>query len=348
MLAAYLCGPKDLRLRETDIPAIHDNEMLMKVKSAAICGTDIRMYNYGYKGVSPENPLIPGHELSGVIERVGPGIKAYKPGMRIAVAPNMGCGICDMCVGGNTQLCPDYRALGINLDGGFAEYVRIPEDACRQGNVIELADNVSFDEAALNEPLSCVYNGFLKCGIRPGDHVLIIGAGPIGIMHAKMARMAGAAKVMLNDLSEERLEVCSRIDASFILLDSGNLKERVMKLTDGKGLDVCITACPSPQAQSDSLEMMAMNGRVNFFGGLPAEKEIVPINTNLVHYKQLILTGSARSSLSQFRKTLGFISSGVLQVKDLVSERFALEDIAEGILRASRAQGIKNIIRFEG
>lgn len=348
MLAAYLCGPKDMRIKETAIPSINDNEMLMKVKSAAICGTDIRMYNNGYKGVNEDTPLILGHELGGVIEKVGANIKAYKPGMKVAVAPNMGCGVCDMCVSGNTQLCPDYRALGINLDGGFAEYVRIPEDACRQGNVIELAGNVSFDEAALNEPLSCVYNGFLKCDIKPGDNVLIIGTGPIGIMHAKLAKMAGAAKVMLNDLSEERLEVCRKIDGSFIILGSDQLKDQVMKLTGGKGLDVCITACPSPQAQSDSLEMMAIGGRVNFFGGLPAGREIVPINTNLVHYKQLILTGSARSSLSQFRKTLGFISSGVLNVKDLVSERFPLENIAEGIGRASRAQGIKNIIHFDG
>ena len=347
MQAAYLTGPKSVVIRETDIPAINGNEILLKVKSAAICGTDIRMYNNGYKGVSEETPLIIGHELSGVIEKVGANINRYKPGMRVAVAPNMGCGVCDRCVSGNTHLCADYRALGINLDGGFAEYVRIPEAACRQGNISVLADNVSFDEAALNEPLSCVYNGFLKCDIKPGDNVLIIGAGPIGIMHAKLAKMAGAAKVMLNDLSKERLDVCGKIDDSFLLLPSEGLKEKVMELTRSNGLDVCITACPSPQAQADALEMMAINGRVNFFGGLPASKEIVGINTNLVHYRQLILTGSARSSLSQFRKTLEFISSGVLNVKDLVTERFPLEKIAEGIGRASLAQGIKNIITFE-
>lgn len=347
MQAAYLTGPKSVVIKETAIPTINENEILLKVKSAAICGTDIRMYNNGYKGVSEETPLIIGHELSGVIEKVGANIRHYQAGMRVAVAPNMGCGVCDRCVSGNTHLCADYRALGINLDGGFAEYVIIPEAACRQGNISVLEDNVSFDEAALNEPLSCVYNGFLKCDIKPGDNVLIIGAGPIGIMHAKLARMAGAAKVMLNDLSMERLDVCGKIDPSFILLASEGLKEKVMELTRGNGLDVCITACPSPQAQADALEMMAINGRVNFFGGLPQTKEIVGINTNLVHYKQLILTGSARSSLSQFRKTLDFISSGVLNVKDLVTERFPLEKISEGIQRASLAQGIKNIITFE-
>lgn len=347
MLAAYLYGPKDLRLKEINVPEINDNEILLKVKSAAICGTDIRMINNGYKGITEETPRILGHELSGIIEKVGRNIKKYKPGMRVAVAPNMGCGVCDQCVSGNTHMCADYYALGINLDGGFAEYVKIPEEACRQGNVIELGENISFDEAALNEPLSCVYNGFLKCDIKPGDTVLIIGTGPIGIMHAKLAKMAGAAKVMINDISKERLDVCRKIDSLFIILESEDLKEQVMKITKGRGLDVCITACPSPQAQADSIEMMATNGRVNFFGGLPAAKEIVGINTNLVHYKQLVLTGSARASLSQFRQTLEFISSGILNVKDLISEKFTLDKIHDGVQLASSAQGLKNIVYFD-
>jgi len=347
MLASYLYGQKDLRLKEVSIPEINDNEILLKVKSAAICGTDIRMINNGYNGITEETPRILGHEIAGIIEKIGKNINKYSVGMRVAVAPNMGCGVCSQCVSGNTQLCEEYHALGINLDGGFAEYVKIPEDACRQGNIIELSKNVSFDEAALNEPLSCVYNGFTKCDIKPGDTVLVIGTGPIGIMHAKLAKMAGAAKVMINDISKERLEVCRKIDSSFIILQSENLKEQVMSQTSGRGLDVCITACPSPQAQADSLEMMATGGRVNFFGGLPASKEIVGINTNLVHYKQLILTGSARASLSQYRKTLDFISSGILNVKDLISARFPLDKIEEGVQLATRVEGLKNIIYFE-
>lgn len=347
MLAAYLYGPGDIRLKETDIPEINDNEVLLKVKSAAVCGTDVRMINNGYKGISEATPRILGHELAGVIAQVGKNVRHYKEGMRVAVAPNMGCGVCDSCVGGNTHMCPEYSALGINLDGGFAEFVKIPEEAVRQGNIIELDSNVSFDEAALNEPFSCVYNGFLKCDIKPGDHVLIIGTGPIGIMHAKLAKMAGAASVMLNDLSVERLEVCSKIDSSFIIVKPGNVKEQILVLTGGKGLDVCITACPSPQAQADALELMAIGGRVNFFGGLPAGKEIVPINTNLVHYKQLVLTGSARANLTHFRKTLDFISSGILEVKDLISLRFELKDIAEAVKLATRAEGLKNILYFD-
>ena len=347
MKAAFLYGPKDIRIKEVDIPTIGDNDVLLKVKSAAICGTDIRMINNGYKGISEETPRILGHEISGTIEKIGKNVQKYKPGMRVAVGPNMGCGICDQCVSGNTHLCADYNALGINLDGGFAEYVKIPEAAVRQGNIVELGESVSFDEAALNEPLSCVYNGFQQVDIKPGDFVLIIGTGPIGIMHAKLAKMAGASKVMINDISKERLEVCKMIDSSFITLESENLKAKIMEETSNRGLDVCITACPSPQAQADSLELMATNGRINFFGGLPAGKELVNINTNMVHYKQLILTGSARASLSQFRQTLEFISCGVLNVKDLISQRFTLDNIQDAVQLATSAKGLKNIIYFD-
>ncbi len=347
MLAAFLYGPNDLRLQEVKTPEINDNEILLKVISSAICGSDIRMINNGYNGVTEQTPRILGHELSGIIIKVGKNLQKYKEGMRAAVAPNLGCGVCDYCVSGNTHFCIDYRALGIHLDGGFAEYVKIPEEACRQGNIIELAENVSFDEAALNEPLSCVYNGFLRCGIKPGEAVLIIGAGPIGIMHAKLAKMAGAAKIIINDISKLRLEVSKKIDGSFITVESDNLKEQILDLTKGKGLDVCITACPSPQAQADSLDLMAINGRINFFGGLPAAKAIVGINTNLVHYRQLTLTGSARASLIQYRKTLEFITGGMLDVKDLISGRFELKMIMEGVNRASIVEGLKNIVHFD-
>ena len=160
MLAARMYGKMDIRLEEIPIPEIGTGEILLRVKAAAICGTDVRMYRNGAKGIDENHPLIIGHELSGVIEKVGTGVYGYREGQRVAVAPNMGCGVCDTCVRGDGHLCNGYQALGINLDGGFAEYMRIPEQAVRGGNVTSLEDNVSFQEAAINEALSCVCNGF--------------------------------------------------------------------------------------------------------------------------------------------------------------------------------------------
>lgn len=346
MLAARLYGPEDLRVEETSMPIIGDNEILLKVKVCAICGTDLRLYKNGFNNSIQTEPRILGHEFSGIIEKIGSKISKFSCGMRVAVAPNMGCGLCDRCVSGNTHLCDNYKALGINLDGGMAEYVRIPEEAVIQGNIVVLGDLMSFDEAALNEPFSCVYNGFSQCMVKPGDKVLIMGAGPIGLLHAKLAKLAGASKVIISDLNDDRLNTCKRIDKSFITLKGSDLAGAIMSITKGEGLNVCITANSSPEAQSSALELMAIGGRVNFFGGLPKTREIVPLNTNLIHYKQLILTGSTRASLSQYRQTLKFLSEGIISVNEFVTGRFSLQDVKEAFRLAVDARGLKNIIEF--
>jgi len=346
MLAARLYGKEDIRLEEVSRPDITENEILLKVQSSFVCGTDVRMYKNGHPNATPDSPLILGHELSGVIEGVGKNVTCYKEGNRVAVAPNMGCGICDLCIGGNTHLCPDYKALGISLGGAFAEYARIPEAAIRQGNVIELKENVTYKEGALVEPLSCVYNAFERSNIRPGDYVLVIGAGPIGIMHAKLAKAAGAAKVIINDLVEARLELCRKIDPAFMVVSGNNIKEQIMDETGGKGVDVYITACPAAAAQEASLSMMAVNGRVIFFGGLPKGTKVT-LDTNLIHYKQLIISGTTRASLRQYRKTLDLVAAGEIEVQDLVSGSYVLADFHKAIDNASRGIGLKNEIVFE-
>ena len=171
MQSAALYGKQDLRVSETDVPQIDAGEILLQVKGAFVCGTDVRMYNNGYQGVSEATPLILGHEGSGVVARTGSCINNFKEGMRVAVAPNVGCGTCDQCVSGNTHLCSDCTALGIHMPGFFAEYVKIPENFLRQGNVVEIPDTLSFEEAALAEPLACVFNAFEKSKIRRGDSV---------------------------------------------------------------------------------------------------------------------------------------------------------------------------------
>lgn len=346
MKAAVMYGKENMRVQEYPTPEINDNEVLVRVKSAAICGTDVRMYRNGVKNVDEDHPLIIGHEMAGVIEKVGKNVTAYTPGMRVAVAPNMGCGICDDCIRGNGHMCKEYKALGISLDGGFAEYVRVPEAAVRGGNLVPMADNVSYAEAAITEALSCVYNGSQQCNIRPGDFVLVIGAGPIGIMHAMLAKMAGATKVIINDIAVNRLELCKEIDPSFITV-SENVIDFVMKETNGHGVDAVITACPVPAAQQTALEVAANYGRICFFGGLPEDRKMVPLNTNLIHYKQLICTGTTRASLKQFKDVLGFVSAGIIDVKKLITAEFSLDEIDKGMELAIAAKGLKNVINMD-
>ncbi len=342
MKAAVWTDVKTLVMEDRTIPTPGPEEMVVRVKAAAVCGTDIRMWQQ-----APKKNLVLGHEVAGEIYALGERVKGYKVGDRVAVAPNMGCGICDQCVSGRTHLCPEYQALGINMDGAFQEYVLIPSDAVRQGNVCRLSDNVSFAEAAVAEPLSCVYNAFESYKVQAGDFVLIIGAGPIGCMHAMLAQMAGAGKVIMHDLSEDRLAYCKELLPGVETYAGSELKEYIMESTKNRGLDVCVTACPSPQAQSASLSLMAMFGRVSFFGGLPAAKQPVPLDTNLIHYKHLVVSGTSRSSLSQYRKCLQLVESGVLPIRRLITHRFTLDQISEAFQFAAAAGGMKSVIEFE-
>lgn len=345
MLALRLYGPNDIRLDEVPVPQINEDEILLKTDAAAICGTDVRMWLNGAAGASEEHPLILGHEFSGTIVEVGKNVPFYQKGMQVAMQPNIGCGICDRCVDGKFHLCDNYRAFGINMDGAFAEYVKIPADAVVRGNLMVLPKGVTPAEAAVTEPLSCAYNGFTKCFVKPGEYAMVVGAGPIGFSHAMLLHMAGA-KVLMNDLSEQRLaDVKSRLP--FVDTYSGNdLAGFVKEWTLGRGLDVAITACPVPAVQAAVLPMMNYGGRVNFFGGIPAAKQPVAIDTNQIHYHELYVTGSTRSSIAQFRKTLEFVAQGLLPVKSMITDHYALSDILTAFDNARQARGIKHVIDF--
>ncbi len=333
---------------EVPVPVIGQGELLLKVKAAAVCGTDVRMIDNGAAGASEEKPLTLGHEFAGVIEKVGEGVAdIWKPGLSVSVAPNFGCGTCDFCVSGNGHLCQTYQAFGINIDGGFAEYVRIPEKTVLQGNVAPIPEGVSFAAAALNEPLSCVFNGFERNRVSPGDAVLVIGAGAIGIMHAMLAVMAGASPVVLNDLSTERLELAKKILPHVVTVDGTvDLKVFTKEITGGKGFDAIVTAAPVPKIQQDSLELAAVNGRICFFGGLPKDREQVALNTNLIHYKQLIVSGTTRASLAQFRQTLRFVAAGTVPSDSLITSRKPIEFLPELVSLARQAAGLKHVVVF--
>ena len=346
MKAAKLFGQNDIRILDCAIPETGDDEILLKTGAAAICGTDLRMIANGYKGVDENHPLTLGHEIAGTIERIGKNVKGYEPGMRVALAPNIGCGICDWCASGDTHLCPDYKAFGINMDGGFAEYVRIPQNAIMQGNIMILDASMPLDAAALIEPASCVLNGQLMTGIRLNDKVLIIGAGPIGIMHGLLARNFGAAKVYMRDLSPQRMKQSVELIPGAQMIEDSDLEAAVKRLTGGRGFDVTITACPSPAAQVEALKITGMNGRILYFGGLPAGKDEVTLATNLIHYKQLSIFGSTRGNVAQYRAVAKMFTAGTLDLTKLVSRRYPLNEFLEAVEYAKKAEGLKTVIVF--
>jgi L-iditol 2-dehydrogenase len=346
MKAAKLFGANDIRVVDCVVPDISDEEILLKTSSAAICGSDLRMIGNGYKGVDEEHPLTLGHEFAGLIELVGKNVKGYEKGMRVALAPNIGCGICDWCASGDTHLCPEYTAFGINMDGGFAEYVRIPRNAILQGNIMILDDSMPIDAAALIEPASCVLNGQLRTDIRLNDKVLIIGAGPIGIIHGLLAKALGAAKIYVQDLSRERMRQSVELIPGAEMIEEDDLERAAKRLTDGRGFDVTITACPAPSAQVDALKITGMNGRILYFGGLPAGKDIVSLATNYIHYKQLSIHGSTRANVSHYRSVAKMVAAGTLDLTRLISKRYPVAEFPEAVAYAKKAEGLKTVITF--
>ena len=346
MKSLRLYGPNDIRIDDVPIPSITDDEILLKTDAAAVCGTDIRMWQNGYTGVDEAHPLVLGHEFAATVVKTGKNVPFFKKGMQVAMAPNIGCGLCDKCVRGDFHLCNDYRAFGINMDGAFAEYIKVPKEALTHGNLMVIPEGVSPEEAAVNEPLSCVYNGFIKCDVQPGDFVLVVGSGPIGIMHAQLAKMAGAAKVIMNDLSKERLSESADIVSGLQTYHGDDLAGYIGEQTGARGLDVAVVACPSPEVQAAMLPLMNYGGRVIFFGGVPAGRQPVAIDTNIIHYKELFITGSTRANICQFRKTLEFIQNGLVDVKSLVTARYKIDQVFEAFENARQAKGLKNVIIF--
>lgn len=345
MKAAIFYGINDIKIEEIDTPNIYEDEMLLKVRACAVCGTDLRIFKYGHFKIPKGVKRVLGHEVSGEIVEVGSKVKGYKVGMRVAVPPNIGCGVCEMCINGFNQMCPDYEAFGISVDGGFEEYMRIPASAIRAGNVIPIPDNLTFEEAAIAEPLSCCYNSYKALETKPGDTLLVVGAGPIGALHAMLNKLAGATKVIVADISEERLKEAKNLGADFTVNSAKNsLEEEVNKITNGRGADVIITACSVPDLQREALELAAVHGRINFFGGLPKEKENVTLNTNFIHYKELKALGTTGSSISDFCKSLQIISSGKIDVKPLISKTFSIEETVDAFEYAASGKGLKAVV----
>ena len=345
MKAAVYHGVKDIKIEEIPRPQISEREVLVRVRAAAICGTDLRIYNYGHSKIPPGKKVILGHELSGDIVEVGDRVLDVTEGMRVTVASNIGCGKCQPCLQGFFHLCNKYDAIGLTLDGGFAEYVKVPEQAVQQGAILQIPENISYEEAALIEPMACVYNGYKKCPTEPGDIALIFGAGPIGIMHIMMTKLAGASKIIMTEISDKRLKEAKDFGADLLInSETQDLEKVVLDETDGRGADLIITACPSALAQKMATRLASLHGKINFFGGLPKEKSEINLDTNLIHYGELLITGSHGSDNYHCNRVLDLMVSGKIKLKPLITNKFPLNQIKQAFEVASEGKGLKTII----
>ncbi|MCL4385454.1 MAG: alcohol dehydrogenase catalytic domain-containing protein [Actinobacteria bacterium] len=342
MLAVVYQGKGLIKVEDIPIPKIKSDEILLKVKTTSICATDLKIKEFGHFKNPLDKKIILGHEVAGEIAEVGSNIKQFKVGMRLSMAPNIGCGVCDQCVSGQSNYCEDYSAIGINLNGSFAEYMVIPEEYIRQGNIYLLQDNVSFEEASLAEPLSTVFCASEAVEIGPKDIVLIMGAGPMGILHVMMAKLRGAQKIIVSEISKIRSEQALKFGADLVINPQNeNLKEFILANSYGRGADVIIITAPSKKAQEDSLDLVAIQGRILFFGGLPKGQDIINFKSNIIHYKHIIVTGTTGQSILQYRKSVELIAAKKIDLKKLISIRYSLSEAEEAFKNAK----LENVLK---
>lgn len=345
MQAAVYHGPEDVRVQAVPEPAVGPGEVKLKVLRTGICGTDLRIYEGGHRLYPPGTVRIPGHETVGEIVELGAGVRGYELGQRVFVAPNVGCGHCRQCVSGNNNLCVEYQAIGLTLDGAFAEYVRIPAPFLQQGNLMPVSEQVDPGVAAMIEPFACVLRGQRPLGITAGDIVLVMGAGPIGVMHMKLARLKGAAQVIVSEPNVQRAQHALALGADRAINPmEENLEETLRELSEGRGADVVIVAAPAHAAQEQASKLAAIGGRVNFFGGLPKDRSTIRFDSNLVHYKELLVTGTTACSTLDCQKAVAIVNSGRIDLAPVVSDVFPLTRVVDALATARGGQALKVVL----
>ncbi len=349
MRAAVYKGPGELSIQEVPRPGVGRGQVLVQVKACSICGTDRKIYKYGHPKIREGEERILGHEIAGEIVEVGEGEDYYREGMRVAIAPNVGCGFCRVCREGLEQLCPNYDAFGISWPGGFAEYLVIPSTAVARGNLVEIPAAVSYAEAAVVEPLACCFAAHESMGIQPGDSLLIFGAGPMGNLHLMLNKRLGIGLTIVVDVDEGRLEFSRSLGADFALMNDASLRDKVMDITRGNGGDALIIAAPVPQLVGQALELVATNGKVNVFAGLPAGKETIAINVNTIHYRQIRLLGTTGATRAQFRRTLRLIISSGMDLNRIITRKIGLAELGSVLGDASVLdQNMKIVVEPSG
>lgn len=344
MKAAVLKGIENLEMEDISRPTPSPQEILIKVKACSICGTDIRVYHHGHKHM--RFPRITGHELSGEIVEIGKRVEGHKLGEKVAIAPAIPCGRCHYCRRGMQSMCINLTAIGYHYDGGFAEFMVVPEDAVRNGCVNTIPSELSFEEAALAEPLACAINGQQLSQISLGNTVVVVGAGPLGCIHLQLAKAKGASRTILVELSRERIDFAKKFAFPDIVINpsSENAIQRIKEETEGRGADRIIVSCPSAKAQEESLSMVAPHGIINFFGGLPLDNPFIKFNSNLIHYGEFYVVGTHGSAPYHNELALSLISQKKVRIKELVTHRLPLERLEEGLALAENKKGMKVLI----
>ncbi|MEM0015735.1 MAG: zinc-dependent dehydrogenase [Saccharolobus sp.] len=324
-------------IKDIEVPKLQEGDVLVKMKACGLCGTDLEKISCQYVASQP----ILGHEPTGIVEEST--VDWLKKGDRVFAHHHVPCYECYYCRKGSPTMCPYYRKT--NLDpGGFAEYFRVPAWNVKRGGILKLPDNVSFDEGAFIEPLATVVRAQRRVRIDEGDTVFIVGAGPMGLLHAAMAKVNRAGTIITSDISDFRVDFSYKVGVNYSINSKKvNVVDEVKKLTDGRGADVTIIASGSPRAILDGLYSTRKGGRVLLFG-VPYKGTILNYDISELLNNEISIISSNAAVEEDTREALNIIASKRIDVTKLITNKFPLEQFNEAIRVANEGKSIKIII----
>ncbi len=324
MLAAVLYGKENLQVEPVAVPKLGAGDVLVRVKAALTCGTDVKVFRRGYHARMIIPPAVFGHELAGDIVEVGENVTKFRVGQRVVAANSAPCQECFYCRRGCENLCEDL----LFNNGAYAEYIRIPERIVER-NTYEIPQGVSYQDAALVEPLACVLKGVEETDIREGDNVSVIGLGPIGLMFVRLAKAMGARVIALGR-RKTQLQRAEALGADELIstTEYPDPVGVVRSLTEGRGADVAIEAVGKPHTWEMCVHMVRRGGAVNFFGGCPSDSR-VSLDTSLLHYSEITCKASFHHTPAHIRRSLDLIRRKVIAAQDFVNREEPLANLLE-------------------
>ncbi len=323
MTAAVLYGKENVRVEQVPVPEVGPGEVRVKIGAALTCGTDIKVYLRGYHARMIVPPAVFGHEFAGEIDAVGEGVTDWLPGMRVVAANSAACGDCFYCLRLRPELCEDL----LFINGAYAEYITLPERLVRT-NLLAIPDHLSYEAAAVIEPLACVVRGMEETNVQPGDTVAVIGVGQIGLMFVRLCSLAGA-KVIAVGRRAPRLALAEVMGASAIVRSGEvpDVVEAVRAHTDGRrGPDKVIECVGLPEVWEQAIAMGRKGATINLFGGCPAESAI-KLDTSRIHYDELTLKGTFHHTPATVRTALALIADGRVPAEAFIQQHASLEDL---------------------
>jgi L-iditol 2-dehydrogenase len=342
MKSAVLYGAHDLKIEERDVPEVGGDEVLVRVRACGLCPTDLRKFTG--KSTKARFPLVLGHEPAGDVLAVGPEVESLGQGDRVAINPWWPCGRCVTCRVGRFIQCPNLSSIGGSVehsemvDGAFSEYVRVPERAC-----VRIGPDVSYEAATFGDPLACTLNSIERCRIPMGSDVVIVGGGPLGMMHVLLAKLQGA-RIILSDTHEERRDMALKLGANEVIDPKAvDPVEAVRELTEGEGAAAVIVAVGNRDAEEQGVSMLAANGVLILFAGTYPPTTIA-VDPNDVHYTEKVITGTFACTPEQFVRTVKLISTGLVDVEPLITHRLGLDDLGEAFQLTLDRVGMKKMI----